>query len=371
VTSVEKTAQPPKLLIAGGGTGGHVLAGVAIADSWRSRFGSEGTVLFVGAQGGLEEKLVPRSGYPLQLLQLGSLNRVSLKRKLKTFFQLPLSLFRSLAILLRERPQVVLGVGGYASGPVVLMARVLGWFHILRIQTGILEQNSVPGFTNRLLGRLVHSVFVAFPGMDTQFSGQKLVVSGNPIRSVMKPMPSAQRNPFTVFIFGGSQGALGVNSLVIEALPHLSDLKDQLRWIHQTGEKDYERVLENYRKNGVEARVEKFIFDMPAAYQAASLLICRAGSSTLSEIAAVGRAALLIPLPTAADNHQEENAKIFVNAGASVLLRQQDAKGSDLAQTIREFVLDSTRVEAMEKKVTQFFRPKAADEIVENLIAGL
>lgn len=355
------------LIVAGGGTGGHVLAGVAVADAWRESTGEQATVLFVGAKGGIEEKLVPRAGYPLSLLRLGSLNRVSWMTRFKTLMLLPFSLFKSLWILLSTRPAAVLGVGGYASGPLVLMARVLSFFRLICVKTSILEQNSVPGMTNRILGHLVQRVFCVFPGMDSKFSGNKVVLTGNPIRSAIRPLPSASRNPFTLFIFGGSQGAVGINSLVIEALPLFEDLKDQLRFIHQTGEKDFDRVFEAYRKAGIQARVEKFIFDMPAAYAEASLVISRAGSSTLAEIAAVRRAALLVPFPFASDNHQEKNARIFANEGAAFLLPQQTSNGLDLARIVRKILKDHSIIDQMEKAVSAFYRPDAAKSIVEEL----
>ena len=357
------------LIVAGGGTGGHVLAGVAVADAWKAAQGSgpAAGVLFVGAQGGIEEKLVPRAGYPLEVLKLGSLNQVSLGRKLKTLAQLPLSLARSASILLKNRPQAVLGVGGYASGPLILMAKVLSVLGLLKCRCAILEQNSVPGFTNRLLGRVVDVVFCTFPGTEARFPGKQTVLTGNPVRSSMKQLPSAIRDPFTIFIFGGSQGALGINSLVLDALSPLSELMPRLRWIHQTGERDYERVVEGYKEAGVNARVEKFIHDMPTAYSEASLLVCRAGSSTLSEIAAVGRAAVLIPFPFASDNHQQKNAEVFVRAGAAQLMIQSRAKGTDLAALIRKLVLDSSELTSMEKAVTQFYRPSAAQDVVRGL----
>lgn len=349
------------LIVAGGGTGGHVWGGVAIADAWRARFGTETRVLFVGARGGLEEKLVPRSGYPLELLEIGSLKRVSLARRLKTFVQLPLAILKSVRILVRERPAAVIGVGGYASGPIVMMARFFA------PMSAIVEQNSVPGFTNRMLGRFVRKVFCAFPGTESSFPGKAMLV-GNPIRNTMKLLPSAPRDPFTIFIFGGSQGALGMNTLVLDALPHLKDLYPRLRWIHQTGEIDYERVARAHREAGTGAAVERFIYDMLGAYTQASLLICRAGASTIFEVATVGRAAVFVPLPTAADNHQEKNAQALVSAGGALLMPQKTSRGEDLARLIRELVADPARVSAMEQAVTGFSRPATAEAIVSGLV---
>jgi UDP-N-acetylglucosamine--N-acetylmuramyl-(pentapeptide) pyrophosphoryl-undecaprenol N-acetylglucosamine transferase len=355
------------LIIAGGGTGGHVLAGVAVADSWKQSYGEDARILFVGARGGIEEKLVPRAGYPLELLELGSLNRVSLSRKLKTLFQLPLSLFKSAQIILKQRPDAVLGVGGYASGPLVLMARVLALFGLSHAKTAILEQNSVPGLTNRILGRAVHQVFSAFPGMEKHFNPGKLQVTGNPVRAAVVEAGSraiaGDSEIFTVFVFGGSQGAIGINTLVLDALPFLKDRLSRLRFVHQTGEKDFERVKQAYSESGVLARVEKFIYDMPEVYMEASLVVCRSGSSTLSEIAAVGKPSVLVPFPFASDNHQEHNARIFTNAGAAFLLVQSKATGEDLAKIIRELMDHPNQREELGKRVRSFFKPDSAGEI--------
>lgn len=357
----------PSLIVAGGGTGGHVLAGIAVADAWRAAVGEQAQVLFVGAQGGIEEKLVPRGGYALELLHLGALNRVSWAKKLRTALLLPFSFWKSLSILLTHRPDAVLGVGGYASGPLVLTAKVLRLLRISGLKTAILEQNSVPGLTNRWLGKWVDLVFCAFPGTENQFGQASTILTGNPVRSSIQKFPSAPREPLTVFIFGGSQGALGINSLVIAALPFLEPVQAQIRFIHQTGERDFERVLGAYRSRNMDVRVEKFIYDMPECYKSASLVICRSGSSTLAEIAAVGRAAVLVPFPQASDNHQEKNARVFSEAGAARLLLQQNTTGKELAELILDLLHKTKLIDEMEKAVSQFYRPMAAQDIVKNL----
>lgn len=364
----ERVNSKKTLLIAGGGTGGHVLAGVAIADAWKKKWGSHASILFIGAKGGLEEKLVPKAGYLLRTLNLGSLNRVSLGRRIKTLLQLPISLLKSLWILWSFKPQFIIGVGGYASGPVVLMGRILSFFKILSVKTSILEQNSIPGFTNRVLGRISHFVFTAFPGTEKQFKGKKVLLTGNPIRSHLVPLPAANRSPFTIFVFGGSQGAKGMNSLVLDALPFLVDLKTHIKWIHQTGEIDFERVKAAHQQAGTQARIEKFIDDMLGAYRETSLLICRSGSSTLSEIAAVGRAAIFIPLPTAADNHQEKNARVFTDAGAGFFLSQKGSKGEDLAQIVRKLIEEPQKIEVAEQRVKSFFKAHAAESLIRGLL---
>ncbi len=355
------------LIVAGGGTGGHIWAGVAIADEWKKKWGDDSRIIFVGGRGGLEERLVPKAGYPLSLIGIGPLKRVSLKQRLTTLVQIPISLFKCLYWTLKERPEAVIGVGGYASGPMVLMASLFS-------RTAILEQNSIPGLTNRLLGRFVGKVFCAFPDSTKSFAGTPTFVSGNPIRVTLTEMAPASRDPFTVFIFGGSRGALGINTLVIEALEILAKNHPaefaRMRWIHQTGPLDLERVTAAHKKFGAQPahhEVTPFIDDMPAKYRQASLIICRAGASTLAELAAVGRASIMVPLPTAADNHQEVNARIYERLGACVVLKQGPTKGEDLVRNILALMNQPEKISHMESVVKNFYRPKAAADIVEEL----
>ncbi len=354
----------PTLIVTGGGTGGHVFAGVSIADEWKKNYPTS-RILFIGAQGAIEEKTVPRAGYPLELLSLGALKGVSIGKRISTLIKIPFALLKSLFILIRERPSAVVGVGGYASGPVVLMAWLVGWIWGCRI--GILEQNAVPGLTNRLLGGFANQVFCAFPGIDQKFDPKKALVTGNPIRKEIQTLPAAPRTPFSIFIFGGSQGAMGINTLVLEMLPLIQDLKGKVEITHQTGDRDYDRVKAGYEKAGFPARVEKFIHDMQACYAKASVVICRSGSSTLAELAAVGRAAILIPFPQAADNHQEKNARLFEEAQAVKVLLQGKSKGSDLEALIRSYVKDATPLQEMENRIKKFHTHSAAHIIVKSI----
>ncbi len=353
------------LLIAGGGTGGHVFAGIAVADAFKERF-PNAKILFVGSFGGIEEIAVPRAGYELRCFYLGSLVDKGIFKKIKTLMQLPFALLMSAWILMIMRPKVILGVGGYASGPVVLMARFLCWLWLGK--TVVLEQNAVSGMTNKILGRLAHLVLIAFPGLESQFLGKKVVLTGNPIRKEIRPLPRARPDPFVIFIFGGSQGAHGVNSLVLEALAYLKDLTPQLFLIHQTGIKDYERVLKGYEQFQISCRVEKFIYNMMDSYEKSSLIICRSGSSTLSELAAVGRAAILIPWPYHSDEQQLKNARIFEKEGAAIILEQLKSNGKDLSMILRRLMSNPSEVHQMEKQVREFYRPNAAKEIVDALV---
>ncbi len=357
----------PTLIVTGGGTGGHLFAGISIADAWRERFpGSR--ILFVGAKNGIEEKLVPKANYPLEVLSLGSLKGVSVAKRIKTLFQIPLALIKAASILVREKPNAVIGVGGYASGPVVLMARVIGW--AWGVNTAILEQNAIPGFTNRILARFSHSVYCAFPGIEDRFQKRKTHLTGNPVRKTMLPFESANRDPFTIFIFGGSQGAVGINTLVLDAFSEIKDLLPKIRWIHQTGERDYDRVVEGYRKAEVSGRIEKFIYDMPTCYREASLVICRAGSSTLAELAAVKRAAILVPFPFASDNHQEKNARLFVDQSAADILIQGKSTGHELAVKIREYFTHPEKINRMESGIFTLHANDSPNRIVDLLARG-
>lgn len=348
-----------RLLIAGGGTGGHVFAGVSIAEAWIAKYtAQQSDVLFVGARGGIEEKTVPRAGYNLKLLELGALNGVSLSTRIKTLIKIPKSFFQSAVILFKMRPHAVIGVGGYASGPIVLMARFFGFF--LGCTTAILEQNVVPGFTNRILQKIVHQVLYAFP-IPGVSEGQ---VTGNPIRKIMAPQEPAAKTPFVIFIFGGSQGAQGMSTLVFEALKLLSIDKSRFHVIHQTGEKDFDRVKALYQESGISVEVHPFIHDMLSMYKRSSLVVCRAGSSTLAELAAVKRTAVLIPFPFASDNHQEKNARIFEAKKAAIVAPQFTTSPKELAKIIEELITDSKKTSGMEEEISKLYKPNAAQAIV-------
>jgi UDP-N-acetylglucosamine--N-acetylmuramyl-(pentapeptide) pyrophosphoryl-undecaprenol N-acetylglucosamine transferase len=354
------------LVLAGGGTGGHVHAGIAIADEWRKKYGPDSKVYFLGTKGRIEERIVPKYGYRLFLLKLGSLNQVGLFEKLKTAFLLPLSFLTSTLLLLKWRPTHVVGVGGYVSGPFVLMAALLG--KVFKIRTAILEQNSFPGMTNRWLGRFVDQIFIAFEEAKSHFKTDKeMLLTGNPIRSHFEKLGDPASAPFVIFSFGGSQGAFGMNTLIIDSLAFLKDLRDEIHFIHQTGEFDYDRVKMAYEGAGLKAEVSSFIYDMKSAYEEASLVICRSGSSTLAELAAVGRPAILVPLPTAADDHQAKNAQALVNAGAAWMVPQRDIRPEEFAAKIREAYLNPDMRTLVSEKVLQFHRPEAASLIVGHL----
>ncbi|HYQ81686.1 MAG TPA: undecaprenyldiphospho-muramoylpentapeptide beta-N-acetylglucosaminyltransferase, partial [Anaeromyxobacteraceae bacterium] len=294
-----------RLLVAGGGTGGHVFPGIALAEEVVTRH-PQNDVVFVGTSRGLEAAVVPQAGFPFERIEVQGLKGKGLSAVLRGLLLLPRALWRSLLILRGWRPDVVVGVGGYASGPVVLAA----W--LLRIPTAVQEQNAVAGVTNRVLGPFVKAAFTAFPEAARHFARRKVFQLGNPIRRALLEnymRPRARHDRLTVLIFGGSQGAHALNMRVVEALPHLADLRDSISITHQTGPRDREAVEKGYRACGFEPDVREFITDMSGAYAGADLVVCRAGATTLAELTVCKKPSILIPFPAAADNHQVLNAE--------------------------------------------------------------
>jgi UDP-N-acetylglucosamine--N-acetylmuramyl-(pentapeptide) pyrophosphoryl-undecaprenol N-acetylglucosamine transferase len=350
-----------KVLIAGGGTGGHLFPGIALAEEVVTRrAGNE--VVFAGTARGLEARVVPQAGYPLELLQAQGLKGKGFLGLLKGLLALPLAFVQSFRILLRQKPDVVVGVGGYASGPVVLAAWLMG------IPTAVQEQNALPGFTNKLLGKFVKVVFTSFPEAERFFPSAKVRLIGNPIRRKLMDnylRSSVAHEGFNILVFGGSLGAKALNARMIEALDSLGDLKDQLRFVHQTGKADVEAVREGYRSRGFQAQVSDFIEDMSAAYAGAELVVCRAGATTLAELTVCKKASILVPFPHATDNHQEVNAMSLVNVGAAIMLRERELTGPGLAEQIRHLKAHPEQRRQMEKRAGLMGRPEASKELAD------
>lgn len=356
-----------KMLIAGGGTGGHLYPGVALAEEVLTRQkGNE--VLFVGTQRGLEFKVLPEIGLPLELIDVSGLKGTGLVARLRGFLKLPLALLQSIRILRRFRPDVAVGVGGYASGPVILGA----W--LLRIPTAVLEQNTVPGVTNRVLAKIADAVYVMFDASAAYFPPRKVQALGNPIRrqlleNFLRSKGNAPAGRFTVLVLGGSQGAHALNLRMLEAAEHLGEVKDRLTIVHQTGVQDEVLVRDGYQERGVTAEVLPFIKEMSDAYRRADLVVCRAGATTLAEVMVAKKASILVPYPHAADNHQEKNAQSMVDAGASLMLVERELDGLRLAETIQILMGDPERVAKMEQAASRVGRPEAASEIVAACVA--
>ncbi len=352
-----------KLLIAGGGTGGHLFPGIALAEEVTTRRPGNAAV-FVGTSRGIEAREVPKAGFPLELVSVSGLKGKGLWGVVRGLLRLPLALFQSLALLGRQKPDVVVGVGGYASGPVLIAA----WLR--RIPTAIQEQNASPGLTNRILGHFARAVFTAFPEAGRFFAANKVHLLGNPIRralmeNFLKP-GTPHGDCFSLLVFGGSQGAHALNLKVLEAVPHLPpELSKCMKIVHQTGPRDLETVRAGYAATKVDAEVREFIDDMSAAYQAADLVVCRAGATTLAELTVCKVASILIPFPSATDDHQTKNAASMVAAGAAIMIPESEVTGESLARAIAKLWEQPEERRAMERAAGRLGRPEAAREIAD------
>jgi UDP-N-acetylglucosamine--N-acetylmuramyl-(pentapeptide) pyrophosphoryl-undecaprenol N-acetylglucosamine transferase len=349
------------MMVAGGGTGGHVFPGIALAEEVVGRH-PENDVVFVGTSRGLEARVVPEAGFPIELIEVKGLKGKGPVKLVANLALLPRAFFQCLRILRRWQPDVVVGVGGYASGPIVLAA----W--MLRIPTAVQEQNAVAGFTNRMLGKFVGAAFTAFPEAGSYFATRKVYQLGNPIRRELMDnymRPSIEHDRMRVLVFGGSQGAHALNMRMIETLPHLADLRDRVEIVHQTGALDREQVEAGYRACGFAPDVREFIDDMSQAYARADLVVCRAGATTLAELTVCKKPAILIPFPAAADNHQVRNAQSLVDAGAAVMIEERELTGELLASEIRAILTQPERHERMARAAGRLGAPQAAQEIAD------
>lgn len=346
-----------KAILAGGGTGGHVIPAIAIAQELQKLYQAE--VLFIGTARGLENRLVPAAGFPLQLVQVGALNRVSFAIRIKTLLDLPRAVIGAGRMLSEFQPDVVIGVGGYASGPAMLAAIRK------RIPTLAFEPNLVPGFANRVVAHFVSAAAVHFEQTAERF--RNAVVTGVPVRPAFFQIATKKYDPAapTVLVFGGSQGARAINRAVPGTALALANRLPGLRIVHQTGEPDYNDVLSAYAQAGVAAEVHKFIDDMPTFFARADLILCRSGASTVAEIAAAGKPAVFVPFPLAADDHQRRNAEAMERAGAAVVLEETRLDEVWLVDTIAALLEDPQRLSRMSQAVRAMAHPNAAREIAE------
>jgi UDP-N-acetylglucosamine--N-acetylmuramyl-(pentapeptide) pyrophosphoryl-undecaprenol N-acetylglucosamine transferase len=351
------------VVIAGGGTGGHLYPGIAVARELLERM-PHASITFAGTAAGLEARVVPREGFTLDLIRSGGLKGKSPAALARGLAVLPLSAADAWRILSRRQPRLVIGLGGFSSGPVVLLAA------LRRIPTLLLEQNAVPGFTNRVLSRVVDAAAVTYESSLTYF-GDKGVLTGNPVRPEFFEAGAAARQgggATRVLIFGGSQGARAINEAMVEAAPLLATASERLIFTHQTGERDLERVRAAYSKANVNARAEAFIYAMDRVITAADLVVCRAGATTLAEIAAAGRPAILVPLPTATDDHQRKNAEVLALAGAAEVVDQKELTGALLAERIVALAADEKRRRRMGEAAQRLATPDAARQIVDRAL---
>jgi UDP-N-acetylglucosamine--N-acetylmuramyl-(pentapeptide) pyrophosphoryl-undecaprenol N-acetylglucosamine transferase len=350
-----------RVVIAGGGTGGHLFPGLAVARALKARVPGV-QVSFAGTAAGIEARVVPTTEFDLDLIRSGGLKGKSATALLRGFGLLPLSALDAWRVITRRKPDVVIGVGGYSSGPLVAVAAARG------IPTLLLEQNAVPGITNRLLAPLVKSAAVTYD-RSLRYFGAKGFVSGNPVRQEFLNVDDAalDRENVRVLIFGGSQGAHAINMAMVEAAPRLATAA-AVSVVCQTGTRDYDMVREAFQRSGVQGRVVRFIDAMYREVGQAGLIVSRAGATTLAEITAAGRPAILIPLPTATDDHQRKNAEALQAAGAAEVIEQDQLTGAVLASRILALAADPDRRTSMSAAAKRLARPDAADRIADVVV---
>lgn len=341
-----------RAILAGGGTGGHVIPALSIAQQLRKEYSAE--LLFVGTARGIENRLVPAAGFELRLVQVGALKNVSLQIRLKTFADLPRAIWTSSRILAEFRPDVVIGVGGYASGPAMLAAVAR------RIPTLVFEPNFVPGFANRLVASFVSGAAVQFEETGRHF--RRCEVTGVPVREAFFQIGSLPPSP-TLLVFGGSQGAHAINQVVMHSAAALLNQIPGLRIVHQTGERDYNDALAAYANLGRSIEAHRFIEDMPGFFSRAGLLLCRSGASTVGEVTAAGKPAIFVPFPGAADDHQKRNAEALERAGAAVVIEEPKFSRESLISSVVSLFADPSKLKAMGDAARKLSHPNAARDI--------
>ncbi len=358
-----------RALIAAGGTGGHIYPGIAVAGEIMRRDRAS-IVTFVGTARGLESRLVPESGFELSIIESAGLKNVSLGAKVRGLILLPKSFFAARRVIRDFRPGIVIGAGGYVSGPVLLAASLMG------LPTLVMDSNALPGWTNRILARFVDKAAVSFPEALGYFRG-KGVLTGNPVRKEFFEIPLKQRDSsrFSLLVFGGSQGARAINEAMIAALPHLASRKNTLHMTHQSGQGECETVRAGYAAAswGDNAEVKPYIDNMMSEFANADLIICRAGATTSAELVAAGKAAIMIPFPLAADDHQRRNAEALQTAGAARMILQKDLNGARLAAEISSLMESPEELDRMETTSRKLGRRDAAAatvDLIEELVEG-
>ena len=352
------------ILIAGGGTGGHLYPGIAVARELMKRV-PDAMVTFVGTAAGIEARVIPREGFTLDVIRSAGLKGKSLASVARGIGLLPASAIDAWQVISRRRPRVVIGVGGYSSGPVVALAATRG------VPTLLMEQNAVPGLTNRLLASVVSAAAVTYTE-SISFFGRKAFVSGNPVRpEFFEEAYEQQGSPpgaARVLVFGGSQGAHAINMAMVEAAARLAAATPRVAITHQTGERDLEVVRDGYRRAGLEVRVEPFLFAMDREMKSADVVVCRSGATTLAELTAARRASILVPFPGATDDHQRKNADVLVKAEAAVMVEQRELTGDRLAAEVLSLASNEARRRRMAEAAGRLARPDAARVIVDKML---
>jgi UDP-N-acetylglucosamine--N-acetylmuramyl-(pentapeptide) pyrophosphoryl-undecaprenol N-acetylglucosamine transferase len=359
----EETTRHIRLIVTGGGTGGHLFPGISLAQAMMlADPGCE--VLFIGTERKIDKTALSNLGFATRSIKSQGIKGKSFIAVLKALFQQPLALWEAAGIIRRFKPDLVFGVGGYVTGPVILAARLLG------VTTCIHEQNSIPGLANKLLGYIANKIFVSLPGSEKYFPASKTILSGNPVRNTIlkvsrEAKPESGQESSTLLILGGSQGARRLNSLMLEAAENiLSKLSPPPFIIHQTGGHDKDHIQRKYVELGLNARVQDFFSDMAEIYSQADLIISRAGATTLAELTVFHKPVILIPFPFAADNHQEINGQYLVEAGAGLMFRQADLTGDKLGMEIKRVLEDKKLLAEMADNSGKVARPEATDTII-------
>ena len=353
----KRKTQQRRVIIAGGGTGGHIYPGIAVAKKLLEK-DPKLRILFVGSRASLDRRILAREGIPHRSLYVSGLARKSTADRLKGLLFLPLAMIQSLWLLMIFRPHLSFGVGGYASGPLILLAALLGF------PTMIQEQNVYPGATNRILSRFARISAVSFEETRRYLKG-KTVVTGNPVRPGFYRIKRGikEKGRFHLLIFGGSQGARIINKNMVEALAYLKDYRSLIQIVHQTGEREHQNVAEAYQRMGFKARIEPYIYDIIPHYDQADLVVCRSGATTIAELTAAGKASVLIPIAVSAGEHQLRNARSLASSGAAIVIEEKELSGRLLAEQIISLMKNPTRLQQMEHNSHQSGQKEAAEVI--------
>ncbi|MCB9072914.1 MAG: undecaprenyldiphospho-muramoylpentapeptide beta-N-acetylglucosaminyltransferase [Bdellovibrionaceae bacterium] len=354
------------IVITGGGTGGHIYPGLAIAETLQ-KLDPQAKIVFVGAQGGMEEKIFPRYKYPFHLIKIGRLHSsVGRVQQIKTLLMMPFSLLHAAIIFMKVRPTSVLGVGGFASGPFLLISWLLG------AKTYLWEANAYPGLTNRWLSRIARATFVVFEESQKYLKSKKIIFSGMPVRQeFFQALQKQPQEKFRLLVFGGSQGARFINFVVRDIFTKNPDLLNNIDLVHQIGSRDYKQMVDSYGAIMQRAQILEYIHDMPQQLQQADLVICRSGASTVAEVVSCRKPTIFIPLPTAADNHQFHNAQVIAQKGGAIVMEQKDVTAENVLKQIEELKTHSEKLQQMSEKLQEFDFSDASQRVAQSLLEGI
>ncbi|MFH0960465.1 MAG: undecaprenyldiphospho-muramoylpentapeptide beta-N-acetylglucosaminyltransferase [Pseudomonadota bacterium] len=352
-----------KLILAGGGTGGHLFPALAIAETLMSEDPSS-QVLFVGTRRGIEARLIPQTEFPIKFVSARGIMRTGFLNSIKAGLEIPLGIAQSIKIIRGFQPDFVLGVGGYASAPTLAAAL------ILNVESGIQEQNSIMGAANRMLSKFVNKIFVSWENTSPITPESKTFLVGNPIRSTLlrDKTQKVRNDKFNILIFGGSKGAESLNIGVIEHLDQLKALAPKIKIAHQTGSDLFEKVKKAYEVSGFNVEVTKFIDDMGSYYSWADLVVCRAGASSLAEITAIGKPAIVVPYPFAVEDHQTKNASLLGKRNALKIIKDEDMKDGALILEIKRLIANPEELDSMAQNARQIGKPDAARAIIREIL---